>query len=74
MAALGQQSAPAPAYSVGEGILKAMTDRGDSPASDELFQHSADGRDEWSEAMGISGTRYLWLPRVGRVFAYPPAA
>lgn len=61
-------------FVVGEGILKAMKDRGDSPASSELFFKSQDGRDEWSECFSTSGRRYIWLPSAGRVFAYDPAA
>lgn len=73
MAALGQAPAPQPVYSVGPGILQAMTDRGDQPACDELFFKQGE-RDEWSEAFGTSGRRYIWLPSVARIFVYDPAA
>lgn len=72
MAALGKET-PVQEFSVGPGLLTAMQTRGDSPASDELF-FKKDTRDEWSEAFGASGRRYIWLPSVGRVVVYDPAA
>lgn len=60
-------------YAVGPGILSEMARHGDVPACDELF-FKQDTRDEWSEAFGKSGARYIWLPSVGRVFRYDPAA
>jgi hypothetical protein len=63
----------APVYSVGEGIMRAMQERGDTPASDEMYTKRGE-RDEWSEAYGTSGRRYMWLPGVGRLFVYEPAA
>jgi hypothetical protein len=62
-----------PSYSVGTGILEAMAARGDRPASDEMFTKRGE-RDEWSEAYGVSGRRYIWLPAVARIFVYEPAA
>lgn len=63
----------APSYSVGPGILQAMKDRGDSPATDEMFTKRGE-YDEWSEAYSASGRRYMYLPAVARVFVYEPAA
>jgi hypothetical protein len=62
--------APSVAYSVGPGILDAMTASGDVPGSDELFFKAGD-RDAWSEATALSGARYLYLPSAGRTFCYP---
>jgi len=59
-------------YTVGSGILDAMTAHGDVPASNEVYTRG--GRDEWSEAFAASGARYIWLPSIGRVFRYEPAA
>lgn len=73
LAAFGRRATPAPSYAVGPGILQAMTERGDVPASDELF-FKRDTRDEWSEAFSVSGRRYIWLPSIGRIFVYDPAA
>lgn len=61
-----------PTYSVGLGILDAMMARGDVPATDEMYMKGQ--RDEWSEAFAASGRRYIWLPSIGRVFVYDPAA
>lgn len=69
----GGSVSPQPTYSVGAGILQAMKDRGDQPATHEHFTKAGD-QDEWSEAYGTSGRRYMWLPRVSRVFVYEPAA
>lgn len=68
-------SAPAPAeptFSVGPGILQAMAEHGESPAADEVFVKKGE-RDAWSEAVSSVGTRYIYLPSVGRVFRYPAA-
>lgn len=68
----GTVTPPAPApgsYSVGEGLLAAMTAHGDSPASNEVYT-----ADQWSEALGQSGARYTWIPSLGRVVRYDPAA
>lgn len=80
----GEPSIPVPApvpppppsgssFSVGEGILNAMKAAGSSPSSNELF-FKRGTEDEWSEAFDQQGRRYIWLPRVGRVFRYDPAA
>lgn len=65
-------SPPAGQYAVGKGILDAMTAHGDVPATDEVYTKGQ--RDEWSEAFAASGARYIWLPSIGRVFRYEPAA
>jgi lysozyme len=71
----GETPAPVPEpvppseYAVGPGILAAMSAHGDVPASDERYVS-----DDWSEAFGASGCRYVWLPATGRVHRYDPAA
>jgi hypothetical protein len=65
--------APSPDFSVGGGILAAMQAHGDQPASDEVYVKHGD-KDAWSEALGASGSLYRWVPAVGRVFRYDPAA
>ena len=70
----GETPAPIPEpvpseYAVGPGILAAMAAIGDQPASDEVYV-----ADDWSEAFGVSGCRYVWLPATGRVHRYDPAA
>jgi N-acetyl-anhydromuramyl-L-alanine amidase AmpD len=60
-------------YSVGQGIRDAMAANGDAPATDEMFTKRGD-KDEWSEAYGVSGSRYVYLPSTGRTFRYSPAA
>lgn len=73
--ALGPASeVPVPStYSVGPGILAAMQAHADDPATDEMFTKRGD-KDEWSEAYGTSGARYLYLPATNRVHRYDPAA
>lgn len=76
MAALGKETPvqpPTPEYEVGPGIIAAMTAWGDAPATDELFFKKGD-RDEWSEAYGTSGSRYLYLVSLNKVFKYDPDA
>lgn len=74
LAALGKEAPVTPSpYAVGPGILTAMQERGDQPATDELFFKHGD-KDEWSEAYGTSGSRYLYLVSLNRVFRYDPAA
>jgi lysozyme len=64
-----QPSPPIPSgYSVGEGILTAMTAHGDVPATDEVFSQG------FSEAFAQSGARYVWVGSLGRVLRYDPAA
>lgn len=64
---------PTPEYSVGPGILSAMQAQGDRPSTDELYFKKGE-RDEWSEAYGVSGARYLYLVSINKVFRYDPAA
>lgn len=59
------------AWVVGPGILAAMAAHGDQPASDEVY--AAPDR-AWSEAFGQSGSRYVWVPSLGRVTRFDPAA
>lgn len=68
----GPEPGPSPDYVVGQGLLDAMAAHGDVPASSEIFMKRGT-TDEWSEALGASGARYLWLPSVGRSFRYEPA-
>jgi hypothetical protein len=63
-----------PDYSVGPGILAAMSASGDRPASAELYFKDADGKDQYSEAFGASGSRYVYVVSQNRTFRYPPAA
>lgn len=60
-------------FSVGNGIRAAMVAHSDAPASDEL-QFKRGDKDEWAEAIGRSGSRYLYVTSLNRVFRYPPAA
>ncbi len=69
----GANVTPGAAYSVGPGILTEMTAHGETPACDELYFKQGE-RDEWSEAVSNTGARYIYLPSVGRVFRYEPAA
>lgn len=64
---------PLVAFSVGEGIRAMMTKAGDAPSTDELFFKQGD-KDEWSEAYGTSGSRYVYVTSLNRVFRYTPAA
>lgn len=66
-----EEPGPSP-YAVGPGILAAMADHGDVPATDEVFFKQGD-RDEWSEAHAQSGARYVYHPSSNRVFHYPAA-
>lgn len=59
-------------FVVGTGLLDAMLGYDDTPASDEIFVKSASGRDAWSEAIGMSGARYVWTPKLGRVSRFEP--
>jgi hypothetical protein len=63
----------APTRDVGSGILAAMAANDDDPASDELFFKKGN-KDEWSEAYGTSGARYVYLFATNRVYRYDPAA
>jgi hypothetical protein len=55
-------------YVVGSGLMAAMTDRGDTPASHEHFPNQ-----DWSEALGMSGALYRWSPKLGQALVYPPS-
>jgi GH25 family lysozyme M1 (1,4-beta-N-acetylmuramidase) len=69
----GGGTVPASTFSVGQGILQTMTEAGDAPASDELqFQKGA--KDEWAEAMGVSGALYRYVTSLNKTFRFPPAA
>ena len=59
-------------FSVGEGILVAMANQGDAPATDEMFFKHGD-RDAYSEAYGRSGVRYLYIVSLNRTFRFDPA-
>src|SRR5262245_1018355 len=72
MALLEAGPAP-PVFSVGPGILAKMSEAGDTPASDELFFKHGE-KDEWSEAFGASGARYVYVGSLNRTFRFPPAA
>ncbi len=63
--------APPTTYSVGPGILARMTDRSDTPATDEIYSGTGG---QFSEAIGTSGTRYVWVKSTNTVYVYPPAA
>ncbi|MGE3270382.1 MAG: glycoside hydrolase family 25 protein [Chloroflexota bacterium] len=69
----GAQPQAVTGFSVGEGLRAAMAERGDQPASDEVFMKH-EGRDSWSEAFGVSGARYVWVPTLGRAVRFDPAA
>lgn len=57
-------------YHVGHGIASEMGMRGDTPATSERYVGRGETR--YSEAYGSSGRRYVYLPGLGRVFAYSP--
>jgi hypothetical protein len=65
--------APASLYAVGGGILAAMQAHGDAAATDEMYTKQGD-KDEWSEAMGASGSIYRYVFATGAVHRYDPAA
>lgn len=74
MTLLLKEPQPMPStYSVGPGILAAMTAHSDDPATDEIFIKSG-GKDAYSEAYGTSGARYVYLPATNRTHRYDPAA
>jgi hypothetical protein len=63
--------APAPAprgYVVGDGLLKAMTAVGESPASDEV--HYGDSGRGYAEAFSTLGRRWTWVDSLGIVVVY----
>ncbi len=60
-------------FSVGQGIREKMAATGDAPASDELYFKQGE-KDEWSEAFGKSGSRYVYVAALSQTFRYPPAA
>lgn len=65
---------PAPAepepspFVVGPGILRAMQDHGDAPATDERDHGDV------SEAFGTSGARYTYIKSLNRTYRFDPAA
>lgn len=61
---------PEPTYAVGAGILAAMAVAGDAPATDEAFYP----HNQFSEAYGVSGSRYVYIASLGRTYRYAPAA
>lgn len=54
-------------YSVGSGVMAAMTARGDTPATNELYIHP-----DVSFTWGTSGTRYDYVKALNRTFIYEP--
>jgi lysozyme len=60
---------PSNEYAVGPGILQAMQDHGDQPATDEVYHGS-----QYSEAWGASGAHYVYLAATNMTHRYDPAA
>jgi len=72
----GDGNAPRPtssAFTVGAGIVQAMTADGTQPASDEIYINGNSPQAEWSEAMGSNGTVYRWLRTTNTIHRYRPA-
>lgn len=57
-----------PEYAVGPGILDAMQDYGDRPATNEHYLTP-----DWSEAYGASGRKYVYIASLNRVESYAPS-
>lgn len=72
----GATPAPAPApvveFDVGSGLQAALAAHADQAACDEIF--AGTGKAGFSECLGRSGRRYVWVPSLGRVVVYEPAA
>lgn len=63
------QPEPSPVgFNVGPGILAEMNRRGDEPITSEVFQKDPAGTDQFSEAVGRSGSAYRYVPSTGRVY------
>lgn len=60
-------------FTVGSGIMQAMTADGTQPASDEIYINGNSPQAEWSEAMGANGTVYRWLRTTNTIYRYRPA-
>jgi hypothetical protein len=56
---------PQPGFIVGEGLLAAMTRRGEVPATSEVY--FGEGSRGWSEAFSSLGRRYTYLASSGKV-------
>lgn len=61
-----------PQFSVGSGLLALMTEREDSPATDEMYYKNATGKDQYSEALGQSGTRYVYIFSTNKSYSFLP--
>lgn len=59
-------------FLVGPGMLALMAERGDAPASDEIYFKNRDGRDQFSEAAGASGRLYRYIRSTGQTYSYAP--
>ena len=66
----GQPDKPPPTttYAVGQGLLDMMDKNGDTPVTDEGYPNEF-----WSEAMGLSGIRYVWWSKQNFGQMFPPA-
>jgi hypothetical protein len=75
MAQLGKVTIvpPPSTFAVGPGLLAAMQAHGDQPATDEIYVKSG-GKDMYSEALGRSGARYVYLFATNATHRYDPAA
>lgn len=63
--------APMPdVFSVGQGIRALMAEYGDVPATDELYYKNDRGENQYSEAFGQSGSSYVYLFSLNRVFRF----
>lgn len=58
---------PTDTYSVGQGILDAMTARDDTPAGDEIGIGN-----HWTECMGVSGDLYRYIKVTGQTVVFSP--
>ena len=61
-------------YLVGAGILKRMRQMGTEPGSDEIYFKNLTGDTAWSEAMGLDGKAYRFIPATNQVLAFDPTS
>ena len=59
-------------YLVGAGVLDKMAERGDEPATDEIYHAGARQNAQYSETFGKSGTRYVWVRETNSTLLFSP--
>lgn len=62
------------AYTVGQGVLDQMKMTGDQPATDEIYHPigAAQGKHQYSETFGKSGTRYVYVFDTNTTYRFSP--